>query len=712
VIRRTAGLIALGSLLTSCASRQAPPPVPLPRHLLIVTIDTLRADHLGCYGNRDVATPNIDRWAREGAMAPNATVHVPLTRPSHASIFTGLYPAQHGIRDNISRALAPEVPTLAEAFKAAGFRTSAFVSSIVLSAQSGLGRGFDEFSDRFELGADAADEARFLDILEKRGDVATGEAVVWLDAHAADRTFTWVHLYDPHLPYEPPEPYASRYADRPYDGEVAWSDELIGRLDAALSRSGIRDQTLVVLTSDHGEGLGDHHEPVHGFFVYESTLRVPLIMRGPGIVPGTRIPVVARSVDLFPTVLELMGVATPPPRPPARALAGRSLAAVLHGRSKTVDEEPSFAESLTPRIHYGWSDLQSVREGRWKYILAPRPELYDLARDPGELTNLVDAEPARARALRAGLDRRLADTGAVAAPKSGVADVPPELLEKLGALGYVDAGGAPEHVSAAIDPKDKIEDYKILNSLLHDGLLKLRDKDYTASAARFQELSRRGIDSFEAHYYFGQALVNLRRWREAATQFERAIPRLPGFAASYLALAECRTAVGDLTGAINALRAGELAVPADPRLYDREGAIWQRLSNVSEAMRAYTSELPHADKDPVVRERLAALYRDAGDLPNAEKYFREALALDSGHAEYWNSLGMVLGARGNLQEAERVFREATGREPREARYAYNLGLTLQREGRAADAAPYFRRTLELNPRFVAARDRLREIGER
>jgi choline-sulfatase len=710
MIRRTKWLMALGSLLwASCASREAPPSTPLPRHLLIVTIDTLRADHLGCYGNRAVATPNMDRWAREGAIAPDATVHVPLTRPSHVSIFTGLYPAQHGIRDNISRALAPEVPTLAEAFKAAGFRTSAFVSSIVLSAQSGLGRGFDEFSDRFELGADAADEARFLDILERRGDVATGEAVAWLGAHAADRTFTWVHLYDPHLPYEPPEPYASRYADRPYDGEVAWSDELVGRLDAALARSGIRDQTLVVLTSDHGEGLGDHQEPVHGFFVYESTLRVPLIMRGPGIVPGTRIPVVARSVDLFPTVLELMGVAAPQP---GRALAGRSLAAALHGRSKRVDEEPSFAESLTPRIHYGWSDLRSVREGRWKYILAPRPELYDLAGDPGELTNLVEAEPARARALRAGLERRLADTGAVAAPKPGVADVPPELLEKLGALGYVDAGGAPERVSDAIDPKDKIDEYKILNNLLHDGLLKLRDKDYTASAERFQELSRRGIDSFEAHYYFGQALVNLRRWREAATQFERAIPRLPGFAAAYLALAECRTAAGDLTGAIAALRAGERAVPADPRLYEREGTTWQRLGNVSEAIRAYTSELPHAGKDPVVRERLAAVYRDAGDLPNAEKYLREALALDSANAAYWNSLGMVLGARGRLEEAERVFREAIGREPREPRYAYNLGLTLQREGRAADAAPYFRKTLELNPRFAPARDRLREIGER
>src|SRR5262249_25569048 len=248
----------------------------LPQHVVIVTIDTLRADHLGCYGDERIATPNIDRLAREGAIALEATAPTPITRPSHVSIFTGLYPAQHGIRGHIARVLAPNSRTLAEASKAAGFETAGFVSSIVLSAQSGLGRGFDQFSDRFDLGADAADEARFLDILEKRGDVAVGDAIAWLERHAKARTFVWVHLYDPHAPYEPPEPYASRYADRPYDGEVAWSDELIGRLDAALTRFGIRDGTLMALTSDHGEALGEHGELVHGFFLYQATVKVPL----------------------------------------------------------------------------------------------------------------------------------------------------------------------------------------------------------------------------------------------------------------------------------------------------------------------------------------------------------------------------------------------------------------------------------------------------
>lgn len=659
------------SCLSACvATPPAPSLPPLPDHVLIITVDTLRADRVGIYGGRGVDTPNMDRLAREGAMAREANVQAPLTRPSHVSLFTGLYPAQHGIRDNISPALAADVPTMAEAFKAAGFRTAGFVSSIVLSRQSGLGRGFDDFSDRFDLGADAADEARFLDILEKRGDVAVADAVAWLDGHAADRMFAWVHLYDPHAPYEPPEPYASRYADRPYDGEVAWSDELVGRLDAALTRLGIRDRTLVVLTSDHGEALGEHGEAVHGFFLYEATLRVPLIIRGPGVRPGTQISAIVPSVDLFPTVLELAGVHAPRT---TRALAGRSLATAVRGGAAALSEEPSFAESLTPNLHYGWSDLRSLRDGRWKFIRAPRPELYDLARDPGELHNLAGAESARARALGAVLDRHLADD--VPARKTTSTAVPPDLIEKLGALGYVSGGGAAGRESGGADPKDKIEDYKALNALLHEGLLSLRDRQYGQSAAHFRDLEARGIDSFESHYYYGEALVGLGRWREAAAQFERAIPRLPGFAASYLTLAECRVATHDQSRAIAALQRGVRAVPTDPRLY----------------------------------RRLGELYRDSGNLQQALSAFREAIARDATEASQWNSMGMILGANGALGEAEHAFREAIQRDAREARYTYNLGLTLQREHRADEAVRYFQKTLELNPRFISAKERLAEI---
>ena len=639
-----------------------------------MTIDTLRADHLGCYGDDRIATPNIDRLAREGAIVLEATVPTPITRPSHVSIFTGLYPAQHGIRDNISRALAPDIPTLAEAFKAAGFETAGFVSSIVLSAQSGLARGFDHFSDRFDLGSDAADEARFLDILEKRGDVAVGDAISWLERHAKARTFVWVHLYDPHAPYEPPEPYASRYADRPYDSEVAWSDELIGRLDAALTRLGIRDGTLMALTSDHGEALGEHGELVHGFFLYQATVKVPLLFRGPGIRPGARIQVSTHSVDLFPTLLELSGVPAPKT---THVLAGRSLASLTRGgATPTLDEAPVFAESLTPRIHYGWSDLRSISEGRWKFILAPRPELYDLAHDPGERHNLVHDEPSRARSLQTALERHLrSEESGTALPRAAQGgDLPLELVQRLGALGYV-SGGSAARTSPGADPKDKIEDYKVLNALLHEGLLQLRDRDYAGAAARFRALSSRGIDSFESHYYYGQALIGLRQWPAAATEFERAIPRLPGFAASYLMLAECEVAAKRKARAIKALNRGVTAIPMEPRLY----------------------------------RRLGELYRDAGDLEQALIAFREAIAKDPAEASQWNSMGMLLGARGGLADAERAFREAVQRDPREPRYAYNLGLTLEREHRVGEAFTYYRKTIELDPRFGPAREKLESL---
>ena len=666
-----AALVLAACCAGACGARAPEAPPPRPEHVLVVTIDTLRADRLGCYGGDQAATPNLDRLAREGAMAIEATVPAPITRPSHVSIFTGLDPAQHGIRDNISRALAPDVPTLAEAFKAAGFATAGFVSSIVLSAQSGLARGFDEFSDRFDLGSDAGDEARFLDILEKRGDVAAGDAVAWLEKHAQARTFAWVHLYDPHAPYEPPEPYASRYANHPYDGEVAWSDELVGRLDEALARLGIRDRTLVAVTSDHGEALGDHGEIVHGYFLYQATLRVPLLLRGPGIAAGTRIPVVARSVDLFPTLLDLAGVPAPKS---AYALAGRSLAAAARGAGSRLEEAPAFAESLTPRVHYGWSDLRSVRDGRWKFIRAPRPELYDLGRDPGERRNLVDEEPARARALAAALDRHLREEERAPQRAAPAADAPAELVEKLSALGYASGSAAARDASGA-DPKDKIEEYKVLNAVLHEGLTRLRDRDFPGAASQFRTLGARGIDSFESHYYYGQALVGLRQWRAAAGEFERAIPRLPGFAASYLMLAECDLAAKDRVAAIDALRRGVSAVPTDARLH----------------------------------RRLGDLYRGAGDFPQALAAFRDAIARDPGEASQWNSVGMLLGAGGELAEAERAFREAVQRDPREPRYTFNLGLTLERERRPADAKEYFRKTLEIDPRFSAARERLEAL---
>lgn len=638
-------------------------------------------------------------------MAPETTVAVPLTRPSHVALFTGLDPNESGIRDNVSSPLAPERRTLAQVFKGAGFETAGFVSSIVLSSQSGLNRGFDTYGDSFETGED---DARFLNSIQKRGDETLALALAWLEAHHSARSFLWLHLYDPHDPYDPPEPYATRYADRPYDGEVAWTDELIGRLDDAISRLGLRDDTLLVVTSDHGEGLGEHGEPTHGFFLYQSTLRVPLLLRGPGIPPGTRLPVTARTVDLFPTLLDFAGV----PIPEGLRLSGRSLARAFEGRERPR-EEAAYAESLLPLLHFGWSDLRMLREGRYKYIEAPRPELYDLKEDPGEGTNVAATQAPRASALRGELQRRLeTERKSADATPSGSA-VPSDLLEKLGALGYLGAGSAAPGSSTGADPKDKIEEFKVVNRLVREGLVRLRKKDYAGSAERFRELKERGIESFEVHYYLARALVGLGRCRDALPEFGAALERLPGFSAAYLAMADCRIALGDPQGAVAVLQKGHGVAPKDARLFDAEARAWRALGKRREATRALEEVARLAPKDALVRVQLGEARRDEGDLAGSVALLQEAVRLDPGPASYWNSLGMVLGAKGDLAEAEKAFREALQRGgPDQQQYAYNLGLACLRQGRRDEAVALFRKSLDLDPRFAPARARLAELAAR
>ena len=688
--------------LVSAACRAAP---GAPHDVVLVTIDTLRADRLGVYGSKDVETPTLDRIAREGAMAPEAMVHVALTRPSHISLFTGLLPYQHGIRDNVSPALGSHVPTLAALLGQSGFRTGAFVSSIVLSKQSGLDRGFEVYSDRFEA---EGDDVRFLNTLQKRGDQTLGEALEWLENLPREaRIFLWLHLYDPHDPYEPPEPYATRYAGRPYDGEVAWTDELIGRLDAALERVGRRQGALLAITSDHGEGLGEHQESAHGFFVYQTTLKVPLILRGPGIPPNTQLPVTVRSVDLLPTVLEMLKLDTPA----GASLAGRSLAGALRGREK-LREEASYAESLIPLLHFGWSDLRTIREGRFKYVEAPRPELYDLAADPGETHDLASSQAARSASMRSALARHLEAERAwqARAPAAGAATVPPDLLEQLGALGYLGAGAPGQGSSPGADPKDKIEEFKAANRLIRQGLVTLREKDYARSAASFRELLARKIESFEVHYYLGRALLGLTRYAEAEPHFEGALRYLPTYGAAYDALAQCQAARGDLQAALRVLGRGREAAPTYAPLPQREAEYRVRLGDRAGAVRAFEAALPLAPKNALLRVRLGELLRGEGELGRAAALLREAVALEGSVGSYWNSLGMVLGAAGELAEAETAFREAVSRDATSALYAYNLGLALQRQQRGADAVAYFRKAAALDPRFAPARERLRELG--
>jgi arylsulfatase A-like enzyme/tetratricopeptide (TPR) repeat protein len=670
-----------------------------------VTVDTLRADRLGAYGNTTIPTPNFDRLAREGVRAADASTHVPITRPSHTSIFTARYPAEHGIRDNISVPLAADVPTLAEALKAQGFATAAFVSSFVLSAQSGLNRGFDHYDDAFQTGT--SDEALLVSSVQRRGDDTLARVEQWLDRRPAEvldkRTALWVHLYDPHDPYEPPEPFATEFASQPYDGEVAWTDTLLGRLRASLEARQLWDNALVVVTADHGEALGEHDETGHGFFTYETTLKVPLVMRGPGLAANTVVNGTFRLVDVAPTVLALLRV------PPLADTTGVDLSANLASGGPPI-ARMTYAESLTPLLQYQWSDLRVMRDGAWKYILAPRPELYNLDADPGETRDLASTESATAARLRTALEAllRVESNRAKNAPSAAPA-LSADVLQKLGALGYVTPGVAKDSVATGADPKDKIDEFRTLSGLMREGLALLRQKRYGESADRFVRLQKAGSDAFQVHFYLGRAQLGLGRIGDAERNFLRTIEEMPRYTQAHLSLAEARLARKDLRGAIEALERGQRDAPNEPELFEREGQVWEQSGAPSRALAAYEKAAALAPKDGMVRWRMGELLLTGGAPDRALALFREATALDPTVADFWNSLGMVLGGSGDQVGAADAFRKALELDPKDARVAYNLGLVLMRAGDPG-ARGQFERALALDPSFRPARERLAELG--
>jgi len=518
----------------------------LPTRVVIVTLDTTRADRLGCYGYTDAATPNLDRLAEEAVLFENAVSPAPTTLPSHSTMFTGLYPQDHGVRYNLVFRLASDAVTLAELLRDAGFATAGFPAAFIVGRQFGIEQGFDTFREPPNgLGPKK-------DPLANAGlPAATGvdHALAWLDTQPAHgKQFVWLHLYDPHVPYTPPFPYASQYRDRPYDGEIAYMDAQLGRLLDALRRSPRWPETLLVVAGDHGEGLYDHRERHHGNLIYESTQHVPLIVRAPS-ARSARVAEPVGLADLFATVLDYAGL-------PPRDVRGASLRAAIEGRSKLALGDVYF-ESLAGSLNYGWAELRGLRHGTWKLIDSPEPELYRLDRDPQELENLADREPERLAELRAALaalaaprsdlrasepahdavldpatERLLASLGyvsggaggsAAGAPSpSAVIDVEAELLAAQAAL----AGGAWTQVEDVCryvlkrDPTNKWSLVSLAATLVHTGRAR-EAQDWAA------ELVRLYPDSDQAYFQLGQALKVQGLERQAQQALDSGLAALP-----------------------------------------------------------------------------------------------------------------------------------------------------------------------------------------
>jgi len=720
--------------------------------ILLITLDTTRADHLEPYGAEDVETPTLSSLAANGVVFEHAVATAPVTAPAHASMLTGLYPPRHGVRDNSTHYLPADVPTLAEWLSGAGYRTAAFVSTVILERRYGLDQGFEVYDD--EIRSSAAGPERRMTV-ERPAGTTTDRALAWLDTLDGDEPyFLWVHYYDPHIPYSPPSPWAERYSNRRYDGEIAYMDSQIGRL--LQHPRAAADNVIVTAIGDHGESLGEHGEMTHGLLVYDSTLHVPWILRLPGGPSGARIAAPISQVDLAPTILELVNLT---PDINVDVLDGRSLVPLLRGQNRTP-ERPLFAESEVPFFAYGWSRLRTVRQGDMKLIEAPVDELYDLQHDPGETSNLAAARGTDVQRLAAEIEAwtargNITDTkvpidsetaamlqalgysaGDPGRPEGEGRGNPVDLMpvhHELQIVGELLASGQPQEAvdriqdALALDP----ENIAALRDLSR-GLAQLGRLDEAAAVAakasalapwsaqaamveadveyqrgRYQralDLIDRSLqldDRFlEARLDRSRYLAAVGKTEAAAAELEHLLEESPDDSWVALRYAEIvELPAGDYRAAGQRLRAVLGRNPKFTEAWLLLGTVQSRAGRPADAIAVYREAIARGAGSPETLSRLALLLAEIGD-PGAEKALREAIRSSPAvRADLHAGLGELLAASGRADEARQQFEIAAAAPAHSVGARNSKGMALLRLGRVAEAETTWRDLVRDHPGF-------------
>jgi tetratricopeptide (TPR) repeat protein len=708
-------------------------------NVLLVSIDTCRADRLSCYGYKRRTTPNIDAVAHDGAMFKTATTPVPLTTPAHSSMLTGMYPPTHGVHLNTYDRLADSNVTLAKTLREAGYQTAAFVAAFPLDTRFRLNQGFDTYDGRFD------EEAKKVIFSHRAGETVNRPALAWLDDHAKQPFFLFLHYYDAHRPYDPHPPHTSAYTDDPYAGEIAYVDDCIGRVLDRLRTLGVYDSTLVIITADHGESLDEHGETDHGFFVYQCTMHVPLVIRMPYCRKDIQVDGNVSLVDIVPTVLDLLGLKVP------GWVQGVSLRAALEGGPAPDGQRAIYGESLYAGT-FGCSPLHSIIEGPWKYILAPRAELYDLSQDPDERTNLAGKQPQVAQRLRGRLEAMLKKRETAALPRAP-STVDPEAIKRLESLGYV-SGGVPLPASAVDitreDPKDflptymrilqtKVQFYAHHNEEAKQDLLKIaasrpelilphellarialderRPADaveqYAKIVAMLGELKDPAKQPFgakedlaNAYFGLGRALSEAGKLPEAISHYRKALEIRPDFADADINLGLALASRGQVDEAITAYRKALEIRPDFAEAYFNLGVVLVGRGRVDEAIDHYKKALEIKPDYADAHINLGNALAGHGQVDKAITHYRKALEIRPDFAEAYFNLGAVLAGRGRVDEAIDHYEKALEIKPDYADAHINLGLALASHGKIDEAITHYRKALEIRPDFAQAHNNL------
>ena len=644
-------------------------------NVLLVTFDTTRADRIGCYGNDKIETPTLDHLAAKGIRFANTMSTNPITAPSHTSIHTGRYPTAHGVRDNGLYKLGEAQVTLAEILKDQGYATAASIGAFPLNSTFGLNQGFDIYDDHLTgayenyLGVRAIPKDRLF--FDERKAAQVNEAILpWLSDHAGDPFFLWVHYFDPHQPFEPDPPYDERYADDLYNGEIAYSDASLGFLLNYVERLGALENTLVIMTADHGEGRGDHNELTHAVLAYNSTLHVPLIIRPPkGVAPeGMVIEDRVGTIDILPTILDLLNippkVAPETPLSPA-SLQGRSLVPLWEGKS--LPPRLLYSENLSGALTHGWGELRALFEGDLKYLHGPRPELFDLAQDPDELNDLYESRRDEAAAMKFKLREFLKENSLEGVSTTEV--ISEEVKEQLAALGYLRASGSGGETTAevlrddGIPPQDRVGDVNDMSAAKH-----LLYKGQFAQALPYVErLMKVDPDSPTYQELYGSALANLNRLDEAWALLQRMRERGKVSESFLISICIKRFFQGHPDEAL-------------------------------EALEAFVANRPTPNSAWV----LATLYKNLDRRDDAVNSLKKALELDQQYTNARIDLAVNYIETNQADLAAEEFQRCLDTDPYNPKVHYNYGTFLFQSGATDAASSHYERALELYPGYLLA----------
>jgi arylsulfatase A-like enzyme/Flp pilus assembly protein TadD len=711
------------------AAKPAQAKTQLHRSVLLITIDTLRADHVGCYGAQMVKTPTLDALAHDGVVFERAISQVPLTWPSHAVILTGTYPFQNGVQDFTGQPLAPQFRTVAQAFQQAGYATGAVVSAFVLDRSWGLARGFDFYDDAFSA---KTFEKKEISLVDRRAGDSVAHAIAWLRKTSKKTPrrpfFLWLHLYDPHSPYDSPEPYRTEYRTHPYDGAIAYADHELGNLMAWLKQNHLYDSSLIVALSDHGESLGEHGEDEHGFFVYNATVHIPLIVKPPagsGITADRRRDPV-ETTSVAPTLLQLAGVhgsISPVDLIYAQFQSHALLGTRLGTRSGNMSgklsdtmldknqaasqtENLAYSETFYPFSSFGWSPLHALESERFHFIDAPKPELYDLEIDPGETRNIAAGQPATVAVLQEKMQAFLAHNP-FTRQDAGAGNLTPDAQEKLRALGYFgfQAAVSAESLKQGLaDPKDKLWEF---NSILKATDAFQRHEDDQAEAL-LHEVQERDPQIYVIPFMLGESALRREDWDAAAQQLQRCLALNPDFDHAMTGLARALAKLGRADEAKSWLQKALQINPENYRAWYEVGLLDARTldartkSDPAAALSSYQRAIAiQPNFSPGQRETGMAFFQQK-DYAAAATHLEKALSLGLEDARLHNFLGICYAQTNRMSKAVREHQRAIALDPKLAEAHLNLGLAYQHLGKITEARAEYATACTLEVKFCGA----------